>query len=363
MIKPLRNFTILYFCFFMFVYSSAQALADPTIDETKELLKKSLTIVQLDQEIARLSIQDIQVSSQIETTQLDLIKQNQQVIETREHAGKVLRAYYMGDRESIWTLLFSAKSFADAIALYDYLSMIIANDHLLLGNYVQSLTDLKTLQTQLEKTQTQLREVKAAFIVQRDRNIALQNEVDTRLQQIPKEDAQIILSKIDLLKSDFKLKVVPLFEKYFKGISQVMPDLVQLVQGEERDKYLNGLTFQISDQDLTKFFREKNKQLFSNLTFTFENGQYHVQGKDGDIEASIIGHYTVEENPNRLQFHVEKLGYNGNILDETTNRYMEETFDLSLSIEKKVPELNVEAVNIENGLLSLKLKLTLKPKK
>jgi hypothetical protein len=362
MIKLLRNCTILYFCFFLFVYSSTLTLADPSLDDTKELLKKSLTIVQLDQEIARLSIQDTEVSGQIETTKVELVKQDQQVAERRQHAGKVLRAYYMGERESIWTLLFSAKSFADAIALYDYLSMIISNDHLLLNQYVESLTDLKTLQTQLVQTQSQLREVKTAFIAQRDRNITLQKEVDARLQQIPKDQAKLILTKIDELKATFKLKVVPLFEKYFKGISEVMPVFVNHALKEERDKYINGTTFQVSDQDFTQFFRSQNK-LFENLSFQFKDGKYSVVGRDGDIKASIKGHYTVEDNPNRLQFHVDELGYNDDILDETTRRYMEERFDLSLSVVKHTQGLlEAEEVTTENGHLTLKMRISLKAK-
>jgi hypothetical protein len=362
MIKLLRKITLIYFCIFLFAYSSAQVLADPTLDETKELLKKSLTIVQLDQEIARLSNQDTQVTTQINTTQGDLIKQDEKVAVTREHAGKVLRAYYMGDREPIWTLLFTAKSFADALALYDYLNMIITNDHLLLASYSDSLKDLKALQEHLIQTQSQLREVKTAFIAQRDRNIALQKEVDARLKLIPQDQAQVILTQIDQLKATFKLKVVPLFVKYFQGISEVMPAFVNHALNEERDKYIVGTTFQVNDQDFTQFFRKENK-LFENLSFQFRDGMYSVVGVDGDIKASIKGHYTVEENPNRLQFHVDELGYNDNILDETTNRYMEERFNLSISVDKYTQGLlQAEEVTTENGFLTLKMRISLKPK-
>jgi hypothetical protein len=362
MIKLLRNLLIIYLCIFLYAFSSVRVFADPALDETKELLKKSLTIVQLDQEIARLSAQDLQVTAQIDTTKVNLVKQDLQVSDTREHAGKVLRAYYMGERESIWTLLFSAKSFADAIALYDYLSMIIANDHMLLNSYAQSYNELKNLQNQLIQTQGQLREVKSAFIAQRDRNIALQKEVDARLKLIPKEQAKVILSKIDELKATFKDKVVPLFKKYFAGISQVMPVFVNHALKEDRDKYFKGTTFQVNDQDFTAFFRSQNK-LFENLTFEFRDGKYSVVGIDGDIKASIKGHYTVEENPNHLQFHVDELGYNDNILDETTRRYMEEEFDLSLSVENHTQGLlQAEEVTTENGFLTLKLKISLKPK-
>jgi hypothetical protein len=362
MIRLLRNLLIIYLCFFLYAYSTAQVFADLTLDETKELLKKSLTIVELDQEIARLSTQDTQVTAQIDTTMANLVKQDQQVHATREHAGKVLRAYYMGERESIWILLFKAKSFADAIALYEYLSMIITSDHMLLNSYAESLNELKNLQSQLLQTQSQLREVKTAFIAQRDRNIALQKEVDARLKLIPKEQAQVIISQIDVLKATFKDKVVPLFKKYFAGISKVMPDFVEHAINKERDKYIVGTTFQVSDQDLTQFFREHDK-LFENLTFQFQNGKYSVVGVDGDIKASIKGHYTVEENPNRLQFHVDELGYNDNVLDETTKRYMEETFDLSLSVENHTQGLlQAEEITTENGFLTLKMKILLKPK-
>ncbi|MDB5052304.1 MAG: hypothetical protein JWM44_354 [Bacilli bacterium] len=361
MTKLLRNALLTYFCVFLCVYSAAQCFADPTLDETKKLLQKSLTIVQLDQEIARLSDQDVKVSAQIDDTQLKLVQQDTQVVSAREHAGKVLRAYYMGDRASIWTLIFSAKSFSDALDMYEYLDRIVANDHTSLEAYVASYKQLQDLQKQLATIQTDLREVKAAFITQRDHNIALQKEVDDQLKQIPQDQAQIILAKIEELKATFKEKVVPLFEKYFKGIAEAMPQLVELVQGKEQAKYMNGLSFQISDQDLTQFFRSKNPELFNHLEFKFQNGQYSVVGQDGDIKASIKGHYIVEENPNRLQFHVDDLGYNDNALDETTKRYMEERFNLSFSVEDHMPAFQAKEVTTDNGLLIIKLKLT--PKK
>jgi hypothetical protein len=363
MIIWLRNLTLLYVCSFLYVFSAAQAFADPTLDETRDLLQKGLTIVQLDQEIARLSNQDTQITSQIEGTRSQLVQQDEKVAETRVHAGKVLRAYYMGDRDSIWTLLFSAKSFTDALALYDYLSMIIVNDHALLTSYGDALNELKSLQNKLVKTQIDLREVKAAFITQRERNIALQKEVDDKLRSLPPDQAQLLNNQIDQVKKTFTEKVVPLFERYFAGISQAMPQFVPDVLVNERDKYIKGLTFQVSDTDLIQRFRRLDKtHLFDNINFEFKNGAYSVVGHEGDIEASIKGHYTVEDNPNRLQFHVDELGYNGHLLDDTTKRYMEQKFDLSLSVEKySGGALQAKEVKTENGILSITLSLT--PKK
>jgi hypothetical protein len=64
-----------------------------------------------------------------------------------------------------------------------------------------------------------------------------------------------------------------------------------------------------------------------------------------------------------LQFHVDELGYNDNVLDETTRRYMEERFDLSLSVENHTQGLlQAEEVTTDKGFLTLKMRISLKPK-
>ena len=72
------------------------------------------------------------------------------MLRSRKHAGNVLRAYYTGDRDSIWMLLFSVSSFTDALRTFEYLQMIITNDHRALTTFTDSFQKLKGLQTELD---------------------------------------------------------------------------------------------------------------------------------------------------------------------------------------------------------------------
>ena len=358
----IRRSVLIYFCVFFFLNNgtySIAAVGDPSLAETKQLLQKSLTILQLDAEIARLTVQEGKVAEQIKQTLQQIKQQEGQVAETRNHAGKVLRAYYMGDRDQNWMLLLTAKSFSQAIAVVEYLNLMYQNDHLTLDKYVTSFKSLQNTQRKLETTQTDLKQVKNDFIIQRDRALALQKEVDDQIKLIPEEKAKVILVQMEELRNVWKDKVLPIFEAYFAGISLAMKKLPEILTGDSRDKYFKGLTFQISDKDLTGFFHLHNKEL-ANLAFRFENGQFAAYGKEGDISASIVGRYTVEQTPNRLQFHVDKMTYNDNILDDTTNRAMEQQFDLSFSPEKYMPIIEATEVTTNDGLLTIKLRLKLK---
>src|SRR5690606_7286119 len=86
--------------------------AELTIDEIQQLLQESLTVSEIDREVARIAEEEKTVALHIRQTEQDITLQNDKVAATREHAGKVLRAYYMGDRDSLWLLLFHANSFS-----------------------------------------------------------------------------------------------------------------------------------------------------------------------------------------------------------------------------------------------------------
>ena len=115
-----------------------------TQDEAKELVQKGLTIFEIDKEVARLNEQDAKIGEQIKQNEQDIMKQNGNVDNTRKHAGKVLRAYYTGDRDSIWMLLFAVNSFTDVLRMFEYLQMIITNDHRSLSAFTDSFNKLKS---------------------------------------------------------------------------------------------------------------------------------------------------------------------------------------------------------------------------
>ncbi|WP_409341277.1 hypothetical protein [Paenibacillus sp. MBLB4367] len=342
------------------LFARSQSLAEPSLEETRKLLQKSLTIYEIDQEIDRLTQQEKGIALQLSDTSEQIGKQDAQVGETRQHAGKVLRAYYMGERDSLWMLMFSARSFSDAIAVYEYLSMIVENDHKSLTTYQEAYAKLKKLHGELETTQSELRKVKDEFIAQREKAVALQKELDEQIAAVPAAQMQEVRNQIEDFTKEWKEKGVPLFRTYLSAISESMQSLPELLTGENASKYLKGTTFTITDAELTEFFRSKNK-MFDNLTFRFANGSFIVNGVEKEIKVGLKGHYTVENDPvNKLQFHVSELTYNDFTLPETSNRALEQEFDLGFTPSKYVKQIQVSSVSTDDGKLTIALKISLK---
>ncbi|MBC8079245.1 MAG: hypothetical protein H7X86_02795, partial [Gorillibacterium sp.] len=132
-----------------------------------------------------------------------------------------------------------------------------------------------------------------------------------------------------------------------------MQRLPEKIISDKENRYIKGTLLKISDSDLTQMLRSEKTEL-QTLKLTFTEGQFRAESGDAELSASIIGYYTVEEDPNRLQFHVERLDYKGFPLDETTNRALEKEYDLSLTPGLVLPMLKAKEVTTENGMLTVK---------
>lgn len=359
--KLLRVIIVLALCASFTFAGGANGLAEPSIEEVKQLLQKGLNLAELDQEIARLSTREEELGVRITDTGKLIASNQQQVEKTREHAGKVLRAYYMGERTSVWMLLLSAKSLSDALSVYQYLNMIVENDHLALDTYSDSYKSLTAAKDKLEAERKELQDVKASFIEQRDKAAAVQKDINETIAA--SADAEALRSELDRFTVEWKEQGVPLFRKYLSSISQAMQGLPELLTGDNGSKYLKAsftkATFAIPDSDLTDFFRTKNS-LFNNITFKFAEDSFQAFGREGDTDLSIKGHYTIENTDvNKLQFHVDQLTYKGFLLPETSNRALEQEFDLGFTPSNYLKGFNltVTKISFENGLMSLELKL------
>lgn len=347
-------------CLSLLAAGGARGLADPSLDETKRLLQKSLTLYEIDQEIARLTEQEKELAKDIAETEQQIEQRRTDVEKTRQHAAKVVRAYYMGDRQNLWLMLFSAHSFSEALAVYDYLSMILRSDHRALNSYADSYKSLQDTQKKLETRQSELIQVKQQFIAQREKVALLQQEIDEQLRQ--SADQAALARQMSDFTSVWRDKGIPLFRKYFAALAETMQSLPDLIGGRDSSKYIKTMTlqnmvFEIGDADLTDFFRSKNK-LFENLTFKFEDGQLIATGREDNMDVSIRGKYTIVNEPkNKLLFSVDQLTFNGYALPETSNRALEQEFDLGFTPELIVKQLEATDVKLENGKLTLTFRM------
>lgn len=337
-----------------------RSFADPSLEETKQLLQKSLTLYEIDQEIARLTGQEEALGRAIAAAQENIEQCKADVERTRQHAAKVVRAYYMGERQHLWLLLFSARSFSDALAVYDYLSMILRNDHRSLTAYADSYKSLQEARTKLETQRAELVQVKQQFLEQREKVAALQREIDEQLRQSAEQMA--LAKQMEEFTASWRDKGIPLFRKYFAALAETMQSFPEIVSGPDAGKYikamdLQNLVFEISDADLIAFFRSKNK-LFENLTFRIADGQFIAAGREEDVDVSIHGSYMIVNEPkNKIVFSVNQLTFNGFVLPETSNRALEQEFDLGFTPALIVQQLEATDIKAQDGKLTLTFKL------
>lgn len=350
--------TIVYLLILVFLYHPISIYAEPSLEETHKLLQKSLTIFEIDQELSRLTAQEDDIAKQISLTEQNIEQKNQLVQETRQHAGKVLRSYYMGERYSIWIMILSAKSFSQALTIFEYFNRIIDNDHRLLHNYLLSSQELQNLQQQLNHTQTLLKKLKAQFVEQRKMLVDLQKEVDEQLAKHP--EAEKLTQQINTFTANWEKQGIPLFRTYFKALNEATLQLPELFANKD-NLIVQGFnyTFQITDKQLNQFLRSKNP-IFINFSFSFMDDQVVARGKKDDVDVSIKGHYIVEEQPvNAIRFVIDELIYNAFTLPSTTANSLEKEFELVLYPQNFASFFYATGVQIEKEKLAVLMKVNL----
>ncbi|TDF96703.1 hypothetical protein [Paenibacillus piri] len=347
--------------------SLCRPAAAANTEETKQLLQKGLTVYEADQEIARIEKQENELVRRLASTEQELAAQQALSAEAKRHAAKVLRAYYMGDRESLWMLLFSISSFKDALSTFEYLQMIIRNDHTALKRYSDNQKQLQTLSASLISSKTALQQTKERYIVQKEKLVQLQKQLDEDLAK--QSEAAAIIQQMANLTVQWQEKGIPLFKMYFQAMGKAMKQLPEIISdtsnGKNNHLIINGLqyTFQITDQELNQFLRGKN-ELFRNMTFRFSDSRVVATGTQDGMEAFIQGKYELavkddQQGKSYVRFRIERLQFNGFDLPSTTIEAMEKEFDLGIYPQSLAPFLVVTGVKLEANRLSLMLKLAL----
>lgn len=340
------------------------ALAEETKssqDEAKELLQKGLTIFEIDKEVARLNEQDATIGEQIKQNEQDIVKQSGNVDATRKHAGKVLRAYYTGDRDSIWMLLFAANSFTDVLRMFEYLQMIITNDHRSLAKFTDSFQKLTKLQTELANSRTELQVTKDKFLQQRERLVKLQEELDKQLAI--SAQAQVIAAQIKNLNDQWKQEGLPLARDYLDNLSMAFRELPQFLMQDSKYISMTSTTpvINLTDADFNTYLHSKS-ELLKTLNFEFKDGSMVATGKKGELQIAIQGNFvllTNAENLNEIRFVVDNLEFNSFKLPDTTIEDFTKEFSLGFVPKKVVSYLDVISVETKKGVAVVKLKLSL----
>lgn len=350
---------IIHCCLFFSISSISFSTEEPTLEETRELLQKGLTLYEMDQEIIRLTVKEEQTSLKISEVEQDIVVQQALVEKTKERAAHILRSYYMGERDSLMMLMFSMDNLTDALAVIEFVNMIFKSDQKTLDQYLTSYLELKNLHAELVDTQTNLQEIKQQFIIQRETLVRLQAELDLVLENHP--DADRLTTLIEELTLEWENQGQPIFRSYFKALAEAMQQLSEIQTMHKNILSFKGtnIQFQITDDQLNEFLIQKNK-LFENFSFRFGDESIEAHGEQDDLNATIKGHYSLErEEESVLRFHLDELIFNGFTLPDSTTKALEEEFDLGFYPEKMSFlgfKLEATELHTESGKLKVILK-------
>ncbi|BBI34694.1 coiled-coil domain-containing protein [Cohnella abietis] len=331
--------------------------AEPLPEETRKLLEKSLSVVELDREIERISGLKGKTQNHIEKSEKQLAEQEIAIAVQREKAGRVLRSYYMGYKDFWLSSLLSASSLPNLIRVWETMDMILEADHSTMGDYAENYKILKKGYEQLKHEKNDLSAVELDLIAQRERILTLQKELDQALAT--SDDEKMLQRLMDELQAYWKNVGLYEVKQHFRALANAMKNLPDFVKKTPGIIQSNGLKTKltITDSQLNEFLRGEDSR-FNDFAFKFDNGLLTMEGNNGNITVKIQGRYTIENEPeNAIRFHVDTLIFNGLALPDTTRADLEREYDLGFYPQKLIKYVKAQSVEMEDGKLIVQLKI------
>ncbi|WP_379131491.1 coiled-coil domain-containing protein [Paenibacillus sp. sgz500958] len=331
----------------------------PDDQETKDLLQKTLSVVEIDQEISRISANQTILEKKIELLKQESAEKESGIAEKQEHAGAVVRAYYMGERDGLLAAFLSAKSLSKLFALIDYYEITVGRDHEILSQYEEEYKELQATIQSVERSTQELADLKMRLEEQKIRVAALNQDIESGINSSSNPDEMsALLEEFTAYWENVGLHEV---KTYFRALSKAMKNLPDFIQNKDGVLERHGLTYQLKlkEEILNEFLRSQN-DLFQNFAFQFDDNAVIAGGKSGNLSLTLKGHYTIQKEPvSGLMFHVDSIVFNSLELPDTTCKALEEEFDLGFYPEKIVSFLHATEVQSTDGVLYVKLSISL----
>jgi hypothetical protein len=334
-------------------------LAAPS-QKANQILQDSLSIIEIDHEIERISQEQKTLTQQQQELRNNLITQQEQMTSQRNRAGSVLRSYYMGERDKLLSVVLGAKNLKQLLSLYDYYLLLINHDQDVLQEYESNVQTMRKTEQQVTQASLELEKVKTNLLEQRKRILMLQSRVNEGVNA--SKDPDTLRKLISELTAYWENVGVYEVNRHFKALAQAMQDLPQFIQQQQGAMITNGktITINIREEDFNRFLKSEN-ELFNHFNFSFKQDRIVVEGQQGTMKLMVEGHYTVENKPqNAILFHVDRLVFNGLELPDTTRNKLENDFDLGFYPQQLIAYVKATEVHTSAGTLEVKLELSLK---
>lgn len=330
-------------------------IKEPT-EAQRKLLQQSLSVTELTKEIERIAAKESAAAGERRQTEDTLHKQAAAFDQKREQAGRVLRAYYMGERDMLLQALLSVRDEHSIWLLFDYYQFLFSSDQEIWVTYSEQLKYLNQLRDTLARTERELSQVKQQLIQQRNRVNALQQELDTNLAN--SSDPEAMSRLIQQFTSYWQNIGIFEVRRHFRALADAMQKLPDFVK-KSGNLQIDGTkyTITIQEEELNQFVREQDP-IFEQFSFRFHEGSVSAEGESAGLSVFVQGHYTLESEPeNRMLFHVDRLMINGLELPDTTRSQLEEEFDLGFYPQRLVSFIEATDVIVEDKQITVHLSM------
>jgi len=158
---------------------------------------------QLESEIATLDANLVDVMVSIDVLKNDISAKEVDIVRTKQDLGKAQKArdkqyeamkkriqylYEKGGDDAWFQMMMNAENLADLLTRAEYTQKMYDQDRKSLEKYVNTIEEVKKLQTKYESEQAELEEMKASY---EEQSVVLQNEIDARRASSANCDAEI----------------------------------------------------------------------------------------------------------------------------------------------------------------------------
>lgn len=331
--------------------------AEPLSDPVKQLLQKGLSVVEIDREIERVQGLKKEAETELSQNETKLAERQIAIYAQREKAGRVLRSYYMGQKDAMLGVLVNFKSLSRLLRSWELMDTLFQADRRTLDDYTREYKAIADAQDKLRRDKEELSRVAAELIAQRDRVSALQAEIDKAIAG--SADPELARKQLEEVQAYWQNAGLYEVRRHFSALAKAMNKLPDWIQKHPETLKTKGLstTLTLTDAELNEFLASQN-ELLKDFKIQFEQDRLTLTGKSGSMEVVVTGTYTVENEPkNAIMFHMDTLVFNGLELPDTTRDDLVRSFDLGFYPQQMMTYLKADSVSLEDGRLIVKLKL------
>lgn len=323
-----------------------------------QLLQKSLSITELDKDINQILVHEKAAVQERKRLEIMLQRQEKAFEQKREQAGRVLCSYYIGERDSILQAILTSTRVHHLFLRFEYLQLLFQTDYERLNDYKEQISVLYQLRNENAQLEKKLLDVRTRLVLQRDRLIKLQKQLDADVSASNNPAAMTKL--IQQFTSYWQNIGLAEVRYYFRALAKSIGAFPHFIKNNS-DISMQGTNYTITiREELLNQFLWKQDPMFQVLTFQFKDGVVIAKGERSNMSVRVEGHYTIESEPvNHILFHIDRTFFNGLQLPESTRRDLEQSVDLSFYPKKLVPFLKAKEVTIANKMIVVKLSLSL----